>query len=234
MPRPPVKRSKLNNPNQAAKRAPNNPLSSSPAARRHQLHEKLSHKSVGRVPNDSDDSDELVVKSSTPRNRRGVARQEIYASGGVAKGDKVAAHKSPSHKRQRVFLEESSRSEAGLNGEGKNARPKTRGLRPINRLSTSQTAQPSTSKLPTNVIRSPSEHASVYASTERGPKTPATETSILGPIRTRTRQPSILRSIDGPDSSVLDPDLDDFLPDDESTPLDATRKRKLSHTLIYN
>ncbi len=80
------------------------------------------------------------------------------------------------------------------------------------------------------MICSPSERASAYPSRERGPKTPAAETSILGPIRTRARQRSILRSVDGPDSSVLDPDLDDFLPDDESTPLDATRKRKLSHT----
>lgn len=230
MPRPPVKRSKLNNSNQAAKRAPNNPLSSSPAARRRQLHEKLAHKSLGRVPDDSDDSDELVVKSSTPRNRRGVARQEIYASGGVAKGDKVAAHKSSSHKRERVVPEELSRSEARLNGVGKNAQTKTRGLRPINRLSTSQTAQPTTSKVPASVIRSPSEYASVDASREGGRKSPVPETSILGPIRTRKRQPSILRSIDGPDSSLLDPDLDDFLPDDQSTPLNASRKRKLSRS----
>ena len=230
MPRPPVKRSKLNNSNQVAKPAPNNPLSSSPAACRRQLHEKLAHKSVGRVPDDSDDSDELVVKSSTPRNRRGVARQEIYASGGVAKGDKVAAHKSPSHRRERVVPEAIPRSEAELNGEGKNVQPKIRGLRPINRLSTSQTAQPTTSKVPASVIRSPSEYASVDVSREGGRKSSAAETSILGPIRTRKRQPSILRSIDGPDSSILDPDLDDFLPDDQSTPLNASRKRKLSHS----
>ncbi|KAF7504015.1 hypothetical protein GJ744_002894 [Endocarpon pusillum] len=230
MPRPPVKRSKLNTSNQAAKRTPNNPLSSSPAARRRQLHEKLAHKSIGRVPDDSDDSDELVVKSSTPRNRRGVPRQEIYASGGVAKGDQVAAHKSSSHKRERVVPEELSRSEARLNGGGKNAQPKTRGLRPINRLSTSQTAPPTTSKVPTSVIRSPAEYASVHASREGGRKSPAAETSILGPIRTRKRQPSILRSIDGPDSSVLDPDLEDFLPDDQSTPLNTSRKRKLSRS----
>lgn len=230
MPRPPVKRSKLNNSNQAAKRVPSNPLSSSPAARRRQLLEQLAHKDVGRVPNDSDDSDELVVKSRNPRNRRGVPRQEIYGSGGVAQGDKVAAHKSPSNKRQRVSTKEVSRPGARSNGLGKDAPPKSRGLRPINRLSTSQLARSITSKVPTSAGKATSEPNSCNSLGERGQATPAAETSILGPIKIRKRQPSILRSIDGPDSSILDQDLEDFLPDDESTPLNASRKRKLSHS----
>jgi hypothetical protein len=228
MPRPPVKRSKLNIPNQAAKRAANNPLSSSPAARRRQLQEQLASKDVGRIPNDSDDSDLLVVKSRNSRNRRGVARQEIYGSGGVAQGDKVAAHKSPSHKRQRLSSKEVPKPEARLNGIRKSAPLKSGALKPINRLSNSQLIPTSIIKAPANAEPSALGPASLKITRVGSQETPAAERSILGPLKIRKRQPSILRLIDGPDSSILDQDLEDFLPDDESTPLNASRKRKLS------
>ena len=215
MPRPPVKRSKLNKPSQAAKGVANYPLSSSPAARRRQLEEQLAHKDVGRVPNDSDDSDELVIKSRNPRNRRGVPRQEIYGSGGVAQGDKTAAHKSPSTKRQRMSPKTLFRAEVPLSGDRKDTPLKYRGLGPINRLSTTQSPSPSVLK-------------SVNPLGVRNQETPSADASILGPLKLRKRQPSILRLIDGPDSSTLDLDLEDFLPDDESTPLNVSRKRKLS------
>lgn len=228
MPRPPVKRSRLNPQHHANKRAPNSSLSSSPAARRRQLELQLAHKNVGQVPNESDDSDLLVTKTKNFRNRRGVPRQEIYGSGGVAEGDQIAAHKSPSNTRLRRSSKEESTPEALLNTGHKKAPLHSKGLRPIDRLSVSRTARPSTSRAPASAGPSP---LAVKPSTVSGithQETPAAETSILGPIRIRKRQPSILQSIASPESSILDQDLEDFLPEDESTPLNAPRKRKLS------
>lgn len=230
MPRPPIKRPKLNIPNQAAKRAVNNPLSSSPSARRRHLQEQLAHKNIGHVANDSDDSDLLVVKSRNPRNGRGVPRQEIYGSGGVAAGDKVAAHMSPSKKRQRLSPKEVSRPQPQTNGIRKNASLRSSGLRPIDHLSTSRSAQPSSSNTPGAGVSSPAGLKSSISSQVRSQETPVAERSILGPIKIRTRQPSILRLIESPESPILDQDLDDFLPEDESTPLHSSRKRKLSST----
>lgn len=225
MPRPPVKRSKLNGSNQVAKRVANNPLSISPAARRRQLQEHLAHKDLGSVPNDSDDSDLLVTRSRTTRNRRNIARQEIYGSGGVGQGDKVAAHKSPSNKRQRLSPNETPQPESGVNGTRRNATLKSSNLKRTDRLSTSQAGRPS-STVPKSARPSPLGLKSALSPRGRSQETPTAEASILGPIKTRKRQPSILRLIDAPDSPILDQDFKDFLPETESTPLNASRKRK--------
>jgi hypothetical protein len=227
MPRPPVKRAKLNLPNQSTKRVANTPLSSSPAARRRELQEQLAHKPIGRVPNDSDDSDQLVTKSRNPRNGRGVPRREIYASGGLGQGDKAAAHNSPTNKRRRLSTKQQHQATAQSNAIRKNGLSQPNRLRPIDRISTSQ-ARPSVSGLPTSARPSPLGPRSSNPPRIRTQGTPGAEASILGPIRPRKRQPSILQLIDGPDSSILDQDLDEFLPNDESTPMNASRKRKLS------
>jgi hypothetical protein len=239
MPRPPVKRSKLNHQNLAAKRVPNNPLSSSPAARRRQLQDQLAHKPVGRVPTDSDDSDELVTKTRNPRNRRGVPRQEIYCSGGVAQDDKVAGHKSPSHKRhqispsnkkQQIPPKQASTVAPKVNGSRSATAPARKGLKAIDRLSTSKPADVSNTSGLRSAKPSPLGLTSSNATRVMAQETPTVESSILGPIQLRKRQPSILRLIDAPESPILEKDLDDFLPNDESTPLNASRKRKLSPT----
>ena len=230
MPRPPVKRSKSNHQIQAAKRVPNNPLSNSPAARRCQLQDQLAHKQIGRVPSDSDDSDQLVTKTRNSRNRRGVPRQEIYCSGGVALNDKVAAHQSPSNKEQQLSSQQAPAVAAKGNGARSATAPARKGLKAIDSLSTSKPAEVPRPNAPGRANPSPLGLATFNVTQLQARGTPEPETSILGPIKMRKRQPSILRLIDSPDSPILEQDLDDFLPDDESTPLNASRKRKLSPT----
>jgi hypothetical protein len=69
------------------------------AALKAELEKKLAHKPIGPRPNDSDDSDRLVFKGSGRRGRS-VPRQEIYASGGVGKGDQPGAYPSRAQRRQ--------------------------------------------------------------------------------------------------------------------------------------
>ena len=230
MPRPPVKRSKLNHQNQAARRVLNNTLSSSPAARRRQLQDQLAHKPIGRVPTESDDSDELVTKTRNPRNRRGIPRQEIYCSGGVAPNDQVAAHKSPSNKRHHILPKQAPIGTGKVNGIQRATAPARKGLRALDRLSTSTPAAVAKTRASTNAKPHPLGLTSSNVTREQAQETPTAETSILGPIKLRKRQPSILKLIDAPESSILEQDFDEFLPNDESTPLNAPRKRKLSPT----
>lgn len=60
--------------------------------------------------------------------------------------------------------------------------------------------------------------------------TPTREYSILGTLKPRRRQPSILRNLDHESSSFEVYDEDEFLPDDESTPVHATRSQNSNST----
>src|SRR5438552_6382118 len=89
MPRPPYKRPKLNHPT-PSKRVPK-PSNVSPIV---ELQQKLASKPLGCMLTDSDDSDRLVTSNRNGRNRRGIPRKDIYASGGVGRGDVPGAHSS--------------------------------------------------------------------------------------------------------------------------------------------
>jgi hypothetical protein len=53
--------------------------------------------------------------------------------------------------------------------------------------------------------------------------TPTRENSILGTLKPRRRQPSILQALDQSDSSTFDlGDEEEFLPDGESTPVNTS------------
>src|SRR5947209_10670986 len=89
MPRPGIKRTKLNHPTPTRRVA--NASHVSPVV---ELQRKLVNKPIGRVLTDSDDSDRLVTSNRNGRNRRGILRRDIYASGGVGHGDVPGAHMS--------------------------------------------------------------------------------------------------------------------------------------------
>src|SRR5947207_7501163 len=95
MPRPPLKRAKLNHPTPANRVA--KPSKVSPVV---ELQQKLVNKPLGRVLTDSDDSDRLVTSNRSGRNRRGIPRKDIFASGGVGLGDVPGMHMSPGNQSQ--------------------------------------------------------------------------------------------------------------------------------------
>jgi len=211
MPRPPLKRKKLNHPTTPSKRAPNQPaLTLTPRA---ELQQKLADKPVGRVPSDSDDSDRLVTKNASGRNCRGIRRREIYASGGIAPGDVPASH--PSEKLRQQNTRPADEEQGGL-------KSRQSGVDPARDQKLTNVDKP----LPALPVSSPSRGAlSVGKVPTRIQGTPAAETSVLASIKQRKRQPSILQQIQNDDSDIGPDDEDDFLPNDESTPFGLPKGR---------
>ena len=224
MPRPPLKRAKLNHPTPANRVA--KPSKVSPVV---ELQQKLANKPIGRVLTDSDDSDKLVTSIRNGRNRRGIPRKDIYASGGVGPGDVPGIHMSQGNQSQaspRFDTQESV-------GKEKPAAAQKQGK-------IGGAAKPAMNKQPqvaqrrnTPIQSSPSAPGSTAVS--RAPNrlqdTPAPESSILGTIKPRRRQPSILQLIENNDSSNIDDEDEDvFLPNDESTPLNHSTAQGTTST----
>lgn len=188
---------------------------------RAKLQKALADKPIATPLTDSDDSDRLVTK----KRNGGKVQEPIYASGGVAPGDTPGAH--PSRKRKGMDNgpdEGPSPEKRQQTGQGSVLKRPTKSslrspLAPIlpNAMSLSQAKS----------ISSPAAAAPLASSAVR-PNTNTSllvgETSILGTLKPRKRQPSILQIIDTNDSSHLTADDEnDFLPDDESTPLPISR-----------
>jgi len=107
MPRPGVKRTKLNHPTPSKRVA--NASQVSPVV---ELQQKLVNKPIGRVLTDSDDSDRLVTSNRNGRNRRGIPRRDIYASGGLGLGDVPGAH-TPQRKQSETSRKAEAQEPAG-------------------------------------------------------------------------------------------------------------------------
>jgi hypothetical protein len=231
MPRPPYKRKKLNHPT-PSKRVANASIVS-PVV---ELQQKLANKPLGRVLTDSDDSDKLVTSNRNGRNRRGIPRKDIYASGGVGLGDEPGAHRSQTQKSDAQKAAGKAKHIAGNRREkaGGVVRPAVSQQNQVGQVA--EKRHPPTQTSPASL-----GSASVSRAPTRLQSTPAAETSILGNIKPRRRQPSILQLIENNDSSnIADEDEDDFLPNDESTPLNhsaaqpttSTPNSSLSHQSI--
>lgn len=110
MPRPPYKRPKLNHPTPSKRVA--KPSNVSPIV---ELQQKLANKPIGRVLTDSDDSDKLVTSNRNGRNKRGIPRKDIFASGGVGREDVPGAH-MPQSQNLQASQESVTQQDAG---EGK-------------------------------------------------------------------------------------------------------------------
>jgi hypothetical protein len=223
MPRPRVKRTKLNHPTPSKRVA--NASQVSPVV---ELQQKLVNKPIGRVLTDSDDSDRLVTSNRNGRNRRGIPRRDIYASGGVGLGDVPGAHTS-----QRKQSQTSRKAEAQEpTDKGKQAAQKN--VNAVAKPTTYQKRSAQVVEKQNAPIQSPptaSGPASVSRTPTRLQATPGPETSILGNIKPRRRQPSILQLIENDDSSNIgEEDEDDFLPNDESTPLNHSAAQPTTST----
>lgn len=224
MPRAPLRRRQVNHPRpvlRASKRIPN----SSPA--KAELAQKLAHKPLGIRPTDSDDSDRLVVRGNGGRRGRYIPRQEIYASGAVADGDKPGNYPTRAQRRKNMnnvtkeIIADEQR-ELQKNGVSVSASPsqKRQQLMENSPLVNGHVNKPTAAK---NIANSspiaPSSIAKPPGSILRPVQaTPARENSILGSLKPRRRQPSILQNLDHDSSSFDLEDEEKFLPDDESTP----------------
>lgn len=214
MPRPAIKRHRQNSFKKSSpRRQPDT------NAHREYLKKKLADVQVGRRPENSDDSDGIVTTRASGRNRKG---PEIYASGAVAKGDKAGSFPTKTQRTRtlRENTEEilsqrsrsSSRAASVVSNQSVNAKPaKEKEKENSGAKDSSSNKRQKTTKADTRL--------NGIATNIQG------ETSVLGTIKPRKRQNSILETMGigrndlGPDSSAIHSDDEErFMPDDISTP----------------
>ena len=212
MPRP--KRTKL---------APSVPIiPAAIASRKPQTHPDISPAiSSSRGTNGSDDSEGVVTKSKTAVNRKGVAPRPVFMSGALAVEDAGPQKLRPVTSRERVEFSRIAREgdyakpQEALkkSGDGDSAPERlARAAMDANRqMQSTQTARAPNQKI------APAPMAKTQA-------TPLRENSVLAleNFKRRPRQPSILQMAQAHNAaadSENDDTLDDFNPDDESTPL---------------
>ncbi|KAL8783939.1 MAG: hypothetical protein Q9213_004269 [Squamulea squamosa] len=204
--------------------------------------------SSSRGTNGSDDSDGIVSRSKTRVNRRGITPQAVFMSGALAVEGVDTKNLRPVSSRKRIELSRIAREgdyaktrEAAKKGGDANIaaeRPAKTATNAEMQIQSTQTAKaPSTSVAPVPAAKIQ--------------PTPMRENSvlILENFKRRPRQPSILQLAQAHNAaaeSEIDDTLDDFNPDDGSTPfrksqahaqkdlsltssrLSLSRKRKLS------
>lgn len=217
MPRPGLKRRKPNHP--ALRTRQRTGSHSSP---RQELERKLANKPIGERPSDSDDSDKLVTNGPGGRRGRYIAKQEIYMSGGVALKDEPASHprrartrKSTTQTTKNLLARDQSKKQDAVNSasgmetqhHGLQSAKKAKG---VDGGLVETSAAPPAAKPQSTMVR-PSQ------------PTPFKENSILGVIKPRKRQPSILRVTDDSTLDLTDGDMS--LPDFESTPVNLSRSK---------
>jgi hypothetical protein len=190
---------------------------------RAKLQKELLNKPIATPLTDSDDSDGLVTK----KRNAGKVQKPIYASGGVADGDIPGAHPSRKRKTMDDGLDEGSSPEKRRQtGQGSGLkRPKKSSLRsPLVPMLPNATLSSSPAEMTSIPVAAAPLASSVPRPNMITSLLPAGETSILGTLKPRKRQPSILQIIETNDSSHLTgDDENEFLPDDESTPLPVSK-----------
>lgn len=180
----------------------------------------------------SDDSEGLVTKSKTGLNRRGVAPQEATMSGALAPEDLAGGRLRPPRGRQRAALSRIAR-------EGDHAKhiESLRARMEKDKAEKEQGAggdmvpatQEDTRGAAIETGRSAKKENATAKQSARTPKpTTATgsfrrESSVLADFKRRPRQPSLLALVQAQheqqaEESNSDESLNDFQPDDESTP----------------
>lgn len=188
----------------------------------------MASKAVGKKVGDSDDSDNLVTGRSTGRNRK---RQDLYASGGVAKGDKPGAYPTRAQRARNIredteeVLRRRSRS-ASTGASGRST--------PVPALAPSLNGKESAARKAGGETAAGKADGSKKKKNDRGVEetasivshTPQAENSVLGRIKPRKRQASLLQLIEqdgNDDSTLLSRDEAEFLPDVGSTPVPEKR-----------
>ncbi|KAL9598606.1 MAG: hypothetical protein Q9179_003859 [Wetmoreana sp. 5 TL-2023] len=191
--------------------------------------------SSSRGATGSDDSEGIVTKSKTATNRRGVAPMEAMMSGALAVEDAGEKRPKPLSSRKRIALSRIARegdyakayedlkagreSVLGAEKEANNSEVQIQSTQMAGAAVVPIAL--STAPLHTTITSTQSSHSIQGAKTQA---TPLRESSILaiGNFKRRPRQPSLLQIAQAQTAAAesdIDDILDDFAPDDESTPL---------------
>ncbi|KAI4206320.1 MAG: hypothetical protein LQ346_001145 [Caloplaca aetnensis] len=192
-----------------------------------------------RKTNTSDDSDGIVTTNETGFNRRGVAPQLAIMSGALAVEDVGEERPRPLSSRKRVALSRIARDadhakaaealRAQKDAGTATAKSAKQGQQTELQAQSTQKAIPSIRSLGSPLSKTvhtvqdsqPTTAGAIKAAAPR-------ETSILATanFKRRPRQPSLLqiaRAQNAAEGSSIDDTLDDFNPDDQSTPLQQSK-----------
>ena len=185
--------------------------------------------SSGRVTTTSDDSDGLVVSKKTGARGKGSKGQEYTMSGALAPEDIGSTRLKPPSNQTRAELSKIAReadyakkvAEAKAMRDATQAEAATELDQIPSSIPTESVLVPKPSGL--GVGNSSAVHGVQMGLGSRIGETPRQQHSMLGAtFKKRARQPSLLQMLqiqNDPSDNWDDDDLDDFRPDDESTPL---------------
>ncbi|KAM0793973.1 hypothetical protein BDR22DRAFT_50547 [Usnea florida] len=185
--------------------------------------------SSGRVTTTSDDSDGLVVSKKTGARGISLRAQQYTMSGALAPEDMGPTRLKPPSNQTRAALSKIAREAdyAKNVAEGKAGEDTAQAevaTEPQQIPSSIPTESVSASKPFTSGKGSSAAIQTAQMGLEpRIGETPRAQPSLLGAsLKKRARQPSLLQMLhtqDDPSNGFDDDELDDFLPDDESTPM---------------
>ena len=185
--------------------------------------------SSGRVTTTSDDSDGLVVSKRMGPRGSGIKAQQYTMSGALAPEDMGPTRLKPPSNQTRAALSKIAREAdyAKKVAEGKvgeDAAQEEAATEPQQIPSSIPTESvPASKPLMSGKGSSATIQTAQMGSEPRIGETPRAQPSLLGAsLKKRARQPSLLEMLhtqDDPSNGLDDDELDDFLPDDESTPM---------------
>ena len=254
MPRPPVRRTKVAQPNSKPTRVAKSQRESPRAF----LARQVEQKPIGRVSVPSDESDDFVKVKKTPRNRRGVPPKDIFASGGLGEGDETAWKKRQEARKKRPSNgppegSELSAKKRKIGSDAEKDHTRATQSSPASEIKRGQKpsgnpvrpghvhSQEMSSPAPSETKPRPSPLSQVSCIGAGTTSTPHIGDAVLKNVRRRPRQPSIMSNLNLPDDNTLDDntlddmdELDDLEPNGESTPYETskamTRPRSSSQT----
>ena len=185
--------------------------------------------SSGRVTTTSDDSDGLVVSKKTGARGSGLKAQQYTMSGALAPEDMGPTRLKPLSNQTRAALSKIAREadyakKVAEGKAGEDAAQAEVATKP-EQIPSSIPSEPVSASKPS---LSGKGDAATTKSAQKGleprvGETPRVQLSMLGAsLKKRARQPSLLQMLhtqDDPSNDLDDDELDDFQPDDESTPL---------------
>ena len=185
--------------------------------------------SSGRVTTTSDDSDGLVVSKKTGAREKALKGQEYTMSGALAPEDMGPTRLKPPSNQTRAALSKIAReadyatkaAEAKARRDAAQAEAATE----LDQIPSSIPTEPVPASKPflSGMSNSFAVKGAQIGSGSRIGETPRQQPSMLGAtFRKRARQPSLLQMLqtqNDPSDDLDEDELDDFRPDDESTPM---------------
>lgn len=185
--------------------------------------------SSGRVTTTSDDSDGLVVSKKTGARGKGLKGQEYTMSGALAPEDMGPTRLKPPSNQTRAALSKIAREAdyAKTVAEAKARRDaaQTEAATKLDQIPSSipTEAVPASKPSLSGMGDSTAVKGAQMSFGARISETPRQQPSMLGAtFKKRARQPSLLQMLqtqNDPSDNLDDDELDDFRPDDESTPM---------------